>query len=48
MFFAIQWHESAMGAHVSTYPQPPFHLPPHPIPLGCLRALALGDLWSPK
>ena len=25
-------------------PEPPSHLPPYPIPLGCPRALALGAL----
>ena len=42
--FVIHQHESAMGAHVSPYPEPLFHFPPHPIPLGCLRALALSAL----
>ena len=40
--FAIHWYESAMSVHVSpilnTLP------PPHLIPLGCLRALALSAL----
>ena len=26
------------------HPEPLSHLPPHPIPLGCPRALALGAL----
>ena len=34
MGFATHLHES----------EPPYHLPPHPIPLGCPRALALGAL----
>ena len=42
MVFATHGHESAMGAHVSPYPEPPFLLPPHSIPLGCPRAPALG------
>ena len=42
--FAIQRHESATGAHVSPHPEPPSHLPPHPIPLGCPRAPALSAL----
>ena len=42
--FAIHRHESAMGAHVSPYPEIPFHLPPHPIPLDCPGALALSAL----
>ena len=29
--FAIHWHESAMGVHVSPVPNPPSHLLPHPI-----------------
>ena len=44
MAFAIHRYESAIGAHVSPHPEPPSHLPPHPIPLGCPRALALGAL----
>ena len=40
--FAIHWHESATGAHISPHPEPPSHLPPYPIPLGCARAPA----WS--
>ena len=36
--FAIHWHESAMGVNVFTHPKTPFHLPTHPIPLGCLSA----------
>ena len=33
-----------MDAHVSLHPEAPFHLPPHPIPLGCPRAPALSAL----
>ena len=44
MVFAIHQHESAMGIHVSQHPESPSHLLPHPIPLGCPRALALGAL----
>ena len=33
-----------MGVHVSCCHKPPSHLPPHPIPLGCLRAPALCAL----
>ena len=29
---------------MSPHPEPPSHLPPHPIPLGCPRALALSAL----
>ena len=42
--FAIHRHESAMGVHVFSHSEAPSHLPPHPIPLGCPRALALGAL----
>ena len=44
MVFAIYQHESATGTYVSPHPEPSSHLPPHPIPLGCPRALALGAL----
>ena len=40
--FAIHRHESATGAHASPHPEPPYHLPPYPIPLGCPRAPALN------
>ena len=33
-----------MGIHVSHHLETPCHLPPHSIPLGCPRALALGAL----
>ena len=36
--FAIHWHESVTGVHVS-------HLPSHPIPLGCRSAPALSALF---
>ena len=32
MVFAIHQHESAMGAHGSPHPGPPYHLPPPPHP----------------
>ena len=35
----------SQDAHVSTYPELPIHLPPHPIPLGCPRAPALSALF---
>ena len=41
--FAIHWHESTMGVHVSPS-WAPSHLPSHPIPLGCPSALALSAL----
>ena len=44
MVFAIYQHESAAGIHVSSPPELPSHLPPHPIPLGCPRAPAWGAL----
>ena len=38
--------ELATGIYVShsPHPEPHCHLPPHPIPLGCPRAPALGAL----
>ena len=44
MGFAIYQHESAAGIRVSSTPEPPSHLPPHPIPLGYPGAPALGAL----
>ena len=44
MVFAIYQHETAAGIHVSSPPELPSHLPPHPIPLGCPRAPAWGAL----
>ena len=44
MAFAIHYHESATGTHVSPHTEPPSHLPPYPIPLGCPRAPALDAL----
>ena len=44
MVFVIHWHESAMGVHVFSILNPPSHLPPHPIPLGCPSAPALNAL----
>ena len=44
MVFAIYQHESATGIHMSPHLELPSHLSPHPIPLGCARALALNSL----
>ena len=41
-FFTVHQHESAIGIHVS--PPSWTHLPPHPIPPGLHRAVALGAL----
>ena len=41
--FAIHWHKSAMGVHVSSS-WTPSHLPPHPTPLGHPSAPALSTL----
>ena len=40
--FAIHRHESVMDAHVSPSPEPHSQLPPHLIPLGWSRAVALS------
>ena len=42
--FAMHWHESAMGVHVSPCPEPSSHLSPHPIPQGHPSASALSTL----
>ena len=34
MVFAIYQHESATGAHLSSHPEPPSHLPSQPHPSG--------------
>ena len=44
MVFTIHQYESAIGIHVSPPSWTPSNLPPHTIPLGCPRALALGAL----
>ena len=45
MAFDVRQHESATGILVSHHhPETPSHVPSHPIPLGCLRAPALGAL----
>ena len=40
----VHLHGSVTGAHVSPHPETPSHIPPHPIPLCCPRALALSAL----
>ena len=47
MVLAIHRPESAMCIHVSPDPEPLSHLSPHPIPLGCPRALALSTVELP-
>ena len=42
MVSATHQYESATGIHVTAHPESPTHHPPHPIPLGCPRAL----VWS--
>ena len=42
--FGKHRHGSAMSTHVSLHPESPSHLPAHPIPLSCPRALALSAL----
>lgn len=44
MVFAIHRHESAMGVLVSHHHEPPSHLHPHIITLGCPRAPTLSAL----
>ena len=41
--FAIHWHESATGAHVSPYPELLSLLPPHPI----LWVVSEHQFWMP-
>ena len=42
---AIYQHESVIYMFIYPLPlEPPSHLPPHPTPLGCHRALDLGSL----
>ena len=42
--FATPRHESAVSTHVCPHPEPPSHLSPHLLPLGCPRAPVLGAL----
>ena len=41
---AVHHHESAIGMHMPLLLEPPSHLPSHPTPLGCHRALDLSSL----
>ena len=41
---ALYLHESAIGIRMPLPLEPPSNLPPHPTPLGCHRAPALGSL----
>ena len=43
-FFAIININQPQVPMCHSKPEPPSHLPSHPIPLGCSRALALGAL----
>ena len=46
---AIHWHESPMGSPCVPHPEPPSHLPPHPIPQYCPSAptsSALLHAWN--
>ena len=44
MALAIHQHKSGTGTHVSPHLKLYSHFSPHPIPLGCPRAPALGAL----
>ena len=44
MVFAIHQCEPVMGVHVFPHPEHPSQFPPHPIALGCPRALAVSAL----
>ena len=44
VIFAIHWHESATGSHVSSHPETPSLRPPQPIPLGIPRGPNLSVL----
>ena len=43
MVFAIYWHESAMGVHVSPIVNPLSHLPPRPVPQADSYSLCLPN-----
>ena len=42
--FAVHQHESTTAIYVSPHPESPSYPPPHPLPLGCPGAPALGAL----
>ena len=44
MVSALHLHESAIGIYMALPLEPLSHLPPHPTPLGCHGAPALGSL----
>ena len=45
LVFAIHWHRICHGCTCVPHPEPPSHLPPHPIPLGHPSAPAPSTLY---